>query len=75
MKTGIKMETLKKVLEMSEYDIGFDDVVSEINVDDFEEFLDFAEEYEEEVAFFIHQTVKHVLFRLKIRTGFASDID
>jgi len=75
MKTGIKMETLKKVLEMSESDIGFDDVVSEINADDFEELLEFAEEYEEEVAFFIHQTVKHVLFRLKIRTGFASDID
>lgn len=49
--------------------------MSEINADDFEELLGFAEDYEEEVAFFIRQTVKHVLFRLKVRTGFASDID
>lgn len=44
MKKGINLETLKEVIERSKIDLSTHDVLSDIDVDEFEEVVNFAEE-------------------------------
>lgn len=75
MKKGISLETLKEVIERSKIDLSIDDVLSDIDVEEFEDILDFAEEYWEEVNFIINVAISHTLNRLAIRSSFAADIE
>lgn len=75
MKKGISLETLKEVIERSKIDLSTDDVLSDIDVEEFEEIVDFAEENWEEVNFIINVAISHSLNRLAIRSVFASDIE
>ncbi|EGQ3459429.1 hypothetical protein PX450_001990 [Staphylococcus pseudintermedius] len=75
MKKGISLETLKKVIERSKFDLSTDDVMSDIDVEEFGEIVDFAEENWEEVNFIINVTISHSLDRLAIRSSFAADIE
>lgn len=43
MKKGISLETLKEVIERSKFDLSTDDVMSDIDVEEFGEIVDFAE--------------------------------
>lgn len=78
MKKGISLETLKEVIERSKIDLSIDDVLSdidEIDEEEFEEIVDFAEENWEEVNFIINVAISHSLNRLAIRSNFAADIE
>ncbi|PCF50109.1 hypothetical protein [Staphylococcus delphini] len=75
MTKGIKLETLKQVIERSKFDLSTDDVLSDIDRDEFEEILNFAEENWEEVNFIINMAISHSLNRLAIRSSFAADIE
>ncbi|EHT8042723.1 hypothetical protein KXP97_000231 [Staphylococcus pseudintermedius] len=75
MKKGINLETLKEVIERSKIDLSTHDVLSDIDVDEFEEIVNFAEENWEEVDFIVNVTISHSLDRLAIRSSFAADIE
>ncbi|EPX9105455.1 hypothetical protein ACW52X_000257 [Staphylococcus pseudintermedius] len=75
MKKGINLETLKEVIERSKIDLSTHDVLSDIDVDEFEEIVNFAEENWEEVNFIVNVAVSHSLNRLAIRSSFAADIE
>ncbi|EMC0286068.1 hypothetical protein U9W65_001615 [Staphylococcus pseudintermedius] len=75
MKKGISLETLKEVIERSKFDLSTDDVMSDIDVEEFGEIVDFAEENWEEVNFIINVAISHSLNRLAIRSSFAADIE
>ncbi|EGQ3422083.1 hypothetical protein H5711_000288 [Staphylococcus pseudintermedius] len=75
MKKGINLETLKEVIERSKIDLSTDDVMSDIDVEEFGEIVDFAEENWEEVNFIVNVAVSCSLDRLAIRTNFAADIE
>ncbi|HCT0501155.1 TPA: hypothetical protein K8043_002424 [Staphylococcus pseudintermedius] len=49
--------------------------MSDIDVDEFEEIVNFAEENWEEVNFIVNVAVSYSLDRLAIRTNFAADIE
>ncbi|EMW6490906.1 hypothetical protein AAFE98_000035 [Staphylococcus pseudintermedius] len=75
MKKGINLETLKEVIERSKIDLSTHDVLSDIDVDEFEEIVDFAEENWEVANFIINVAISHSLNRLAIRSSFAADIE
>lgn len=75
MKKGISLETLKEVIERSKFDLSTDDVMSDIDVEEFGKIVDFAEENWEEVNFIVNVAVSYSLDRLAIRTNFAADIE
>ncbi|HCA7013361.1 TPA: hypothetical protein K8030_002513 [Staphylococcus pseudintermedius] len=75
MKKGINLETLKEVIERSKIDLSTHDVLSDIDVDEFEEIVNFAEENWEEVNFIVNAAVSYSLDRLAIRSSFAADIE
>ncbi|EGQ3866720.1 hypothetical protein NDL58_002718 [Staphylococcus pseudintermedius] len=75
MKKGINLETLKEVIERSKIDLSTHDVLSDIDVDEFEEIVNFAEENWEEVNFIVNVAISHSLNRLAIRSSFAADIE
>ncbi|HAR6070322.1 hypothetical protein [Staphylococcus pseudintermedius] len=75
MKKGINLETLKEVIERSKIDLSTHDVLSDIDVDEFEEIVNFVEENWEEVNFIVNVAVSYSLDRLAIRTNFAADIE
>ena len=75
MAKGIKLKTLTKVIDASKNDLTIDDVLSDIDPEEFEEILEFTEDNWEEVNFIINVAISHSLNRLGIRSGFASDID
>ncbi|MDE9816782.1 hypothetical protein O0G78_00780 [Staphylococcus pseudintermedius] len=75
MKKGINLETLKEVIERSKFDLSTDDVMSDIDVEEFGEIVDFTEENWEEVNFIINVAISHSLDRLAIRSSFAADIE
>ncbi|HAR5655166.1 TPA: hypothetical protein I1641_001646 [Staphylococcus pseudintermedius] len=75
MKKGINLETLKEVIERSKIDLSTNDVISDIDAEEFEDIVDFAEENWEEVNFIINVAISHSLDRLAIRSSFAADIE
>ncbi|EKI4464047.1 hypothetical protein PCV68_001025 [Staphylococcus pseudintermedius] len=75
MAKGVKLETLKQVIEACKVDLTIDDVLSDIDRDEFKEILEFAEDNWEEVNFIINMAISYSLNRLEIRSSFASDID
>lgn len=71
MANTISIETVAKVLEMSENDIVIWDILSEF--DEEEEILEFIEENENEFEMFFNTALHHIINRLKVRIAFAKN--
>lgn len=67
-KSKMNVETVVAVLNQSKTDIGLDDILSEIED---EEVIEFAEEYDAEIADFLSLALPIIMNRLKLRMAFA----
>ncbi|EGQ3425203.1 hypothetical protein H5710_000846 [Staphylococcus pseudintermedius] len=63
------------MIERSKFDLSTVEVMSDIDTEEFEDIVNFAEENWEEVNFIVNVAVSYSLDRLAIRTNFAADIE